>query len=301
MTVRAGTPKREPMNYRHAYHAGNFADVIKHAVLSLVLEYMKQKPAPFRVIDTHAGIGLYDLTAIEAQKTGEWRDGIGRLMRADLSPENRAILAPYLNCVRALNPQGELLRYPGSPIIARDLIRHEDRLILNELHPEDRLSLEDLFARDRQAKVMGLDAWTAVKSLLPPPERRAVVLVDPSFEVPGELDRLIKALQQGLRRFAAGTFLLWYPIKEQRPVAEFRRRIAELELPRAVALEVMIRDGGDETRLNGAGLVIVNAPFTLGGTLQALMPELVKILAQGAGAHFNYDDLGNDRVRVRQN
>jgi len=288
------------MNYRHAYHAGNFADVVKHAVLSLIIEHMKQKPAPFRVVDTHAGIGAYDLTAEQAQKTGEWREGIGRLMRADLSAEASRALAPYLGSVRALNPEGMLLRYPGSPVIARDLLRAEDRLVLNELHPEDQAELARLFARDKQVKVMALDAWTAVKALLPPPERRGLTLIDPAFEVQGELDRLVEALQQGTRRFATGTFLLWYPIKGIRPVAAFRQALAALGLPKVLAIELMIRGSDDEARLNGAGLIAVNAPYTLAGTLQTLLPELVKVLAQGNGAGFRLEELGQESAGVRQ-
>ncbi|HET6321455.1 MAG TPA: 23S rRNA (adenine(2030)-N(6))-methyltransferase RlmJ [Hyphomicrobium sp.] len=288
------------MNYRHAYHAGNFADVVKHAVLTLIIEHMKQKPAPFRVVDTHAGIGLYDLTAEQAQKTGEWREGIGRLMRADLSAAASAALAPYLDSVRALNPEGMLLRYPGSPLIARDRLRADDRLVLNELHPEDQAELARLFARDRQVKAMALDAWTAVKALLPPPERRGLTLIDPAFEVQGELDRLVEALQQGVRRFATGTFLLWYPIKEMRPVAAFRQKLAALGLPKVLAIEFMIRGPEDETRLNGAGLIAVNAPYTLAETLRMLLPELVKILAQGKGAGFRLEELGHEAAGVRQ-
>jgi len=288
------------MNYRHAYHAGNFADVVKHAVLTLIIEHMKQKPAPFRVVDTHAGIGLYDLTAEQAQKTGEWREGIGRLMRADLSAAASAALAPYLDSVRALNPEGMLLRYPGSPLIARDRLRADDRLVLNELHPEDQAELARLVARDRQVKVMARDAWTAVKALLPPPERRGLTLIDPAFEVQGELDRLVEALQQGVRRFATGTFLLWYPIKEMRPVAAFRQKLAALGLPKVLAIEFMIRGPEDETRLNGAGLIAVNAPYTLAETLRMLLPELVKILAQGKGAGFRLEELGHEAAGVRQ-
>jgi len=288
------------MNYRHAYHAGNFADVVKHAVLTLIIEHMKQKPAPFRVVDTHAGIGLYDLTAEQAQKTGEWREGIGRLMRADLSAAASAALAPYLDSVRALNPEGMLLRYPGSPLIARDRLRADDRLVLNELHPEDQAELARLFARDRQVKVMALDAWTAVKALLPPPERRGLTLIDPAFEVQGELDRLVEALQQGVRRFATGTFLLWYPIKEMRPVAAFRQKLAALGLPKVLAIEFMIRGPEDETRLNGAGLIAMNAPYTLAETLRMVLPELVKILAQGKGAGFRLEELGHEAAGVRQ-
>lgn len=285
------------MNYRHAYHAGNFADVMKHAVLALVIEHMKLKPAPFRVVDTHAGIGLYDLGSETAQKTGEWREGIGRVMEAEWSAAGAAALAPYLDVVRRLNGGRDVTRYPGSPYLARQLLREGDRLVVNELHPEDQNELKRLFAHDPQVKVMALDAWTAVKALLPPPERRGVVLIDPAFEQTGELDRLADALAEGTRRFATGTFLLWYPIKETGPVAAFRRKIAALSLPKAMAVELMIRQPSEEDgRLGGAGLVVVNAPFTLAASLENLMPELAQVLSQGE-AKWRLEELGSEDTK----
>jgi 23S rRNA (adenine2030-N6)-methyltransferase len=280
------------MNYRHAYHAGNFADVLKHAVLALVIEHLKLKPAPFRVIDTHAGIGLYDLGSGASLKTGEWRAGIGRIIDARLSADAAAILAPYLAAVREVNGAGPLTRYPGSPLIARRLMRASDRLVVNELHPEDHAALAKLFARDDETKVLSLDGWTALKSLLPPKERRGVVLVDPAFEEQGEFDRLVEGLGEAVRRFATGTFLLWYPIKDAGTVAAFRQKITALELPKALAAELMIRGGDDAQRLNGAGLIVVNAPYTLEAKLEMLLPVLVRLLAQGEGGRFFLHDLG---------
>src|SRR5262245_49606000 len=183
------------MNYRHAYHAGNFADVFKHVVLTRIVEYLKRKPAAFRVIDTHAGAGLYDLSSEEAQKTGEWRDGIGRLLDAKLPDDIADILAPYLRAVRTGEPEGALTHYPGSPVLARRLLRRGDVLAANEAHPEDRALLKAEFARDTQAKILEIDAWAAIKALLPPKERRGVVLIDPPFEEPGEFQRITEGLQ----------------------------------------------------------------------------------------------------------
>ena len=280
------------MNYRHAYHAGNFADVVKHAVLALVIEHLKLKPAPFRVIDTHAGIGVYDLSSEAPQKTGEWREGVGRVIETRFSPAAAEMLAPYLGVVRRLNGGGPIARYPGSPLLARELLRSNDRLVVNELHPEDQNELKRLFAHDGQVKVMTLDGWTALKALLPPPERRGVTLIDPAFEQTGELDRLVDGLEEAVRRFANGTYLLWYPIKGAKPVAAFHSRLAELGLPKVTAIELMIRGPEDETRLNGAGLVAVNAPFTLAANLGVLLPELAGALAQGEGAGFKLLELG---------
>lgn len=279
------------MNYRHAYHAGNFADVLKHVVLTLVIEHLKLKPRPFRVIDTHAGIGVYDLSGTAAQKTGEWREGIGRIIDAEMSDTAARSLEPYLAQVRRLNAPGTLTRYPGSPMLAHRLIRDCDRLVANELHPEDHAELARLFARDRDTKVLALDGWTALKSLLPPKERRGVVLVDPAYEQPGELDRLVDGLSQAVRRFATGVFLLWYPIKDVQAVAAFRRKIAALGLPKAIAVELLVRRPDDAARLNGAGLIVVNAPYTLSSQLDVLLPELARLLAQGDGAAGHVEEL----------
>ena len=172
------------------------------------------------------------------------------------------------------------------------MLRADDRLVVNELHPEDQDELKRLFAHDPQVRVMALDAWTALKALLPPPERRGVMLIDPAFEQTGELARLVGGLKEAARRFATGTFLLWYPIKEMAPVAAFRREVAALGLQKAMAIELMVRGGADETRLNGAGLIAVNAPFTLSAKLDALLPELAPVLAQGEGAGFRIEQLG---------
>lgn len=280
------------MNYRHAYHAGNFADVLKHIVLTLVIEHLKLKPAPFRVIDTHAGIGLYDLDSEQAQKTGEWRDGIGRVLAASPPPAPVArALAPYLDAVRAENPPGSLVRYPGSPLIARRLMRPDDRLVANELHPEDSATLRHVLSGDPRCKVLELDAWVALKSLLPPKERRGVVLVDPPFEEVGELPRMLDGLAAATRRFATGTFLLWYPIKDPAPVTRFHAAAATLALPKLLVVEQMIRNQGDIPRLDGSGLLVVNAPYTLKASLEPVLEWLTPLLAREGGGRWRIDTL----------
>jgi 23S rRNA (adenine2030-N6)-methyltransferase len=277
------------MNYRHAYHAGNFADVLKHLVLTLVIEHLKQKSAPFRVIDTHAGVGLYDLTGVKAAKTGEWQGGIAKLLAVPLPDEVASVLAPYLATVAAENPGGGLTSYPGSPRIARHLLRPGDVLVANELHPEDHADLARLFARDRQTKVLHLDGWTALKSLLPPKERRAVVLVDPPFEEAGELDRLVTGLKDAQRRFAAGTILLWYPIKGLGPIDRFYSTLSSLALEKVLVTELFIRAPVDPNSLNGCGLIIFNPPFTLAERLSAALPELTRRMAVADGAFHVVD------------
>jgi 23S rRNA (adenine2030-N6)-methyltransferase len=283
------------MNYRHAYHAGNFADVLKHVVLSLVLVHLAKKAAPFRVIDTHAGIGLYDLAGEEAGKTGEWRGGIGRLLGPETAPLPAAaavLMKPYLDAVGALNSDGTPRRYPGSPCLALALMRGDDRLVANELHPEDAAALRRTLARDRRAKVLGLDGWLALKAQLPPKERRGVVLVDPPFEEPGELERIVTGLDNARRRFGGGVYLLWYPIKDPQPVARFRQAIAKVAPPESLAIELLIRAPLDSNRLNGCGLVVLNAPFTLEADLGVLLPVLAERLSDGAGATGRIGRLG---------
>ncbi len=275
------------MNYRHAYHAGNFGDVLKHATLALVIEHLKRKPAPFRVIDTHAGVGLYDLIEGPAEKTGEWRQGIGKILGPDAEPlpdDIAPLLQPYLDAVAAENAAGELRYYPGSPRLARELLRAQDRLVVNELHPEDAQQLKELFARDGQSKVLQLNGWTALKSLLPPKERRGVVLVDPPFEEPGELSRLTQGLREATARFPTGTYLLWYPIKDPAPIAAFHRAVAALGLPKLLIAELTVRKITDSTRLNGTGLLILNPPYQLDESLAKLLPFFAKRIGDGDGA-----------------
>lgn len=288
------------MNYRHAYHAGNFADVLKHAVLSRVIEYLKRKDAPFRVIDTHAGIGRYDLTSVEAGKTGEWQSGIARLIgprAATLAPEAARLLQPYFSAIAAENGGKALQRYPGSPRLALRLMRAQDRLIANELHPDDAARLKSAIGRDRRARVMTLDAWVALRALLPPKERRGVVLIDPPFEEAGELERIATGLAEALQRFASGTFLVWYPIKDPKAVEKWQRSLAALAASRMFALDFLRRAPRDIEQLNGCGLLVVNAPFTLGEELSVLMPELSRCLGDAGEGRFTLRNLGSDMVQ----
>ncbi len=268
------------MNYRHIYHAGNFADVLKHAVLARLIVYLQQKDKAFRLLDTHAGIGLYDLSSEEAQKTGEWQDGIGRLIEAELPEAVATFLAPYLDAVRTLNPAGPIRLYPGSPKLARVLFRPQDRLSAMELHPDDCRALSRLFEGDYQVRVTELDGWLALGAHLPPKEKRGIVLVDPPFEIEGEYERLVDGLSRAWRRFSTGVYCLWYPIKKGAPIATFHQALKELEIPKMLCAELSVRSDRETTGLSGSGLIIVNPPYTLKDELHAALPELKRLLAQ---------------------
>jgi len=272
------------MNYRHAFHAGNFADVVKHAVLALLIERLKEKEAAFRVIDTHAGVGLYDLTADEATRTGEWRQGIGRLLSRKLDPALVALLKPYFAVIKIANGGGELVRYPGSPWIARELLRRQDRLTAVELHPEDAAALRDLFAGDQQVKTIALDGWLALGSFVPPKERRGLVLVDPPFEERDDFDKIVAGLKAAHRRWPAGIYAFWYPVKDLVAIDRFRADLARTGIPRLLRAELLIRNRAAVGRFNGAGLVICNPPWQFEATLTALLTGLSPHLADGPGA-----------------
>jgi 23S rRNA (adenine2030-N6)-methyltransferase len=289
------------VNYRHDYHAGNFADVVKHAVMAMVIVHLARKRTPFRVIDTHAGAGLYALDRGPAEKTGEWRQGIGRLwgpLAAPIPDAVASVLAPYLAAIATENGGGHLRRYPGSPRIARALMRTQDRLVVNELHVEDGARLEALFAGDRQTKSLKLNGWAALKAVLPPKERRGMVLIDPPFEVPGEFARLLQALRAGIRRFRTGTYLLWYPIKAREPVTNFHEELKATGPPKLMIAELTVRRPGDPNRLNGAGLAILNPPYRLEDDLALVLPFLQHRLAQGEGASHRLAWLTPERERT---
>ena len=268
------------MNYRHIYHAGNFADVLKHAVLARIIRYAQNKEKAFRVLDTHAGIGLYDVSSEEAQKTGEWRDGIGRLLEAELPAPVAELLEPYLSAIRELNPTGAIKLYPGSPKLARMLFRPQDRLSAMELHPEDYHRLHNLFEGDFQVRATQLDGWLALGAHLPPKEKRGVILVDPPFEEEGEYGRLVSGLANAYRRFAGGTYCLWYPIKKGAPIKAFHEELQALDIPKMLCTELTVRSDRETTGLTGSGLVIVNPPFTLKDELHTMLPVLKSVLAQ---------------------
>ncbi|MBX3575658.1 MAG: 23S rRNA (adenine(2030)-N(6))-methyltransferase RlmJ [Rhizobiaceae bacterium] len=279
------------MNYRHAFHAGNFADVVKHAVLARIVDYLKRKDRAFRVIDTHAGAGLYHLSGDEASRTGEWRAGIGRLIEAQLPKPAAELLAPYLDAVRAANPDGGLALYPGSPWIVRHLLRRQDRLTAIELHAEDAARLRQQFADDVQVRVIELDCWLSLGAHVPPKEKRGLVLVDPPFEIAGEFDRLVHGLVRAHRRWPGGIYALWYPIKDRAAVNAFRADLAATGIPKILDIRFEVRPPSREPRLYGSGMVIVNPPFTLEAEMKALLPVLANVLGEDGAGRFSIEQL----------
>ena len=272
------------MNYRHAFHAGNFADVVKHVVLARIITHLKEKPAAFRVIDTHAGAGLYDLSGPEASRTGEWRAGIGRLLAAELAPDMRALLGPYLDAVAALNPGRDMKVYPGSPALARSLLRDQDRLVVCEREPHAAHALAAFVRGDPRAKAVEIDGYMALNAYVPPKERRGLVLIDPPYEQPGEFERLAQALAAAHRKWPTGIYALWYPIKNLRESAAFARRIAASGIARVLRAELTLARA-DSERLGGSGLIVVNPPWRLEEELSVLLPALSRALgAAPAGA-----------------
>ncbi len=267
------------MNYRHAFHAGNFADVVKHLILVRIIHYLKRKPAPFRVIDTHAGPGLYDLQGDAANRTGEWVEGIGRVMDA-LTGEAAELATPYFDAIKARNADGALRFYPGSPLITRHLLREQDRLFGLELHPQDSDTLRENFAGDWQARVTHLDGWAALGTHLPPKEKRGLVLVDPPFEERGEFPRMVAALGKAHRRWPGGIYAFWYPVKDPVEVGQFVRELRATGIGKILRVELTISRPTTPPTLHGTGMIVVNPPFALESELAILLPPLAELLGR---------------------
>ncbi|MGE0225194.1 MAG: 23S rRNA (adenine(2030)-N(6))-methyltransferase RlmJ [Acetobacteraceae bacterium] len=262
------------MNYRHAFHAGNFADCMKHALMLWLLQAMLRKPSPICVLDTHAGAGAYDLDADPARRTGEAEQGIRRLLK-----DTPADLAGYVALVRRLG------LYPGSPALIRAMLRPDDRLVCCELHEEDAATLRRRFARDPLVSVHRRDAWEAMRALLPPTQKRGLVLIDPPYEDPLEFDRLAHALATGYGRFRNGVFAAWYPIKHRTPVRSFLEQVRATAIRDVVTAELLLREPLDPARLNGCGLLVVNPPYRFETEAMPILRALLGRLGGGeAGA-----------------
>jgi 23S rRNA (adenine2030-N6)-methyltransferase len=279
------------LNYRHAFHAGNFADVLKHAVLARVLVYLARKESPFRFIDTHAGAGRYDLMSDEAKRSPEWRDGIARLLTARPPAPVAGLLSPYIQAVGPHDAEGRPFSYPGSPAIAQSLMRPQDRIALSEANPHEREALVAALGRDRRLSIVGMDGYVALNAYLPPKERRGLVLIDPPFEAPGEATAVERALERALRKWPTGIYIAWRPIREAQADAHFLNSVAALAMPNILRLELDVGPGPigahAQAPLARAGLLIVNPPHTLIDEARTLMPWLAQTLGRnGAGKHL---------------
>jgi 23S rRNA (adenine2030-N6)-methyltransferase len=280
------------MNYRHAFHAGNFADVLKHLCLARVLAHLREKPTPFRIIDTHAGAGLYDLASEEAGRTGEWREGIGRLGGASLSAPAAELLAPYLDLVRAANAGPDLRYYPGSPLIAFHLLRPQDRLLACELEPQ---AAEALGRRLRaaappdteaaaRAKVLEIDGWTALNAGVPPRERRGLVVIDPPYEQPDDFARVADAAVGAHRKWPTGIYLVWYPIKTREGPDRIQKALQRAGVAKGLRIELRVSTAA--SGLGACGIVLINPPWNLRAELELILPVLADRLGRDGSSGY---------------
>lgn len=274
------------MNYRHSYHAGNHADVLKHAILLRMVTLLQRKDAPLCYLDSHAGTALYDLQGEDAGRTGEYRDGIGRLWAQDDLP---ALLADYRNAVARHNPDGQLRLYPGSPQLVADTLREQDRMIISELHPADAQTLKGHFVDAPQIAVHQRDGYELPKAFLPVAERRALWLLDPPFEKGDDLQRCLRAMEQGIQRMRQTVIALWYPIKDQRLLRDFYRQIGAAGLPKVLRVELNVRPADTTLGLNGSGLMLVNPPWPLWEELEQALPWMARQLAQSGPGDWRMD------------
>lgn len=274
------------LSYRHSFHAGNFADVLKHTVQSLIIEALKQKPKPFVYFDTHSAAGRYDLNDTKSEKTGEYKEGIGRLWGREDIPD---LMQPYIDAVEAINPDGDLNYYPGSPLVAKYLIGNANRLELTELHPTDLELLQQEFAGDRKVRIQKLDGYKGLKAGLPPAQRRALVLIDPPYELKNEHSDAIVGIKESHRRFATGIYSLWYPMVSRAQVERFCEKFADQGIRNILRIELCVKEDSDGYGMTGSGMIVVNPPWKLVQQMEQLLPWLTKLLAQDTHAKFTLE------------
>ncbi len=268
------------LSYRHGFHAGNFADVLKHSVLVFNLKYLTQKDKPLRYIDTHAGAGSYRLTGAQAMNNREYRAGIGRLWECgDLPP----MLAAYVDQVKSFNPEDRLSCYPGSPLLAQRLLRPGDRLFLHELHSTDCRLLQQAMGRDARVSIREEDGFAGLQSLLPPRERRALVLMDPSYEIKSDYRQVVQQLHRAWQRFPAATFALWYPVVSRQRVDELERALVKSGMRHIQLFELGVAPDSDGHGMTGSGMVLINPPWTLRSAVEDTLPWLADVLAGADG------------------
>lgn len=284
------------MNYRHAYHAGNFADVFKHILLTRILIYLMRKEQPLRYIDTHAGAGLYDLSGEEAQRSGEWRSGLGKL-GDEIAPEVQSLISPWLAAIGPCDPDGRPATYPGSPVLARRLLRRQDRLALAELHPRDVMKLRRAMGRDDRCRVSDMDGYQALNAWTPPVERRGLVLIDPPYEDRNEFDAIEKALAKSLKKWPTGVYGVWYPVKDADRIDAFYGTLPSLGADKILRLELALGrpatgEAAQSGGLSATGLAVINPPFVLLKEARILLPWMTARLGLSEAAHWRAEQSG---------
>jgi 23S rRNA (adenine2030-N6)-methyltransferase len=268
------------LSYRHGFHAGNFADVLKHSLTTLVINALKQKDKPFVYIDTHAGAGKYSLQSEFAQKTVEYQQGIAKIWETDDYPEEAK---DYLAAVRAENTNNQLIRYPGSPQLVSRLVRSQDRLVLSELHSTDYESLHHLFAGNKQVSANKEDGLASLEKKLPPIQRRGLILIDPSYEVKAEYSQIVKTISTAHRRFATGIYGLWYPVIDRTNTERMLQRLTETGIPKQLRIEHCVAEDSAVRGMTGSGMLFINPPWQLEQQAQKLLPWLNQHLTAGKG------------------
>lgn len=270
------------LSYRHSFHAGNHADVLKHTVQSLIIESLKEKDKPFLYLDTHAGAGRYQLSGEHAERTGEYLEGIARIWAQESVPEE---LKTYLDAVSALNPRGDLRFYPGSPLIAAHLLRDHDKLNISELHPSDFPLLRNEFSRDNRARVVREDGYQQLKSQLPPLSRRGFVLIDPPYELKSDYQAVVKGIQEGHRRFATGTYAVWYPVVLRQQIKRMVKDFQATGIRKILQIELAVRPDSDQRGMTASGMIVINPPWKLESQMKSVLPWLHKVLVPEGTGH----------------
>lgn len=270
------------LSYRHSFHAGNHADVLKHTVQSLIIESLKEKDKPFLYLDTHAGAGRYQLSGEHAERTGEYLEGIARIWAQESVPEE---LKTYFEAVSALNPRGDLRFYPGSPLIAAHLLRDHDKLNISELHPSDFPLLRNEFSRDNRARVVREDGYQQLKSQLPPSSRRGFVLIDPPYELKSDYQAVVKGIQEGHRRFATGTYAVWYPVVLRQQIKRMVKDFQATGIRKILQIELAVRPDSDQRGMTASGMIVINPPWKLESQMRSVLPWLHNVLVPEGTGH----------------
>ena len=270
------------LSYRHSFHAGNHADVLKHIVQTLIIESLKEKEKPFLYLDTHAGAGRYQLTNAHATRTGEYLEGIARLWQQEEVPE---LILPYLEAVGSLNTSDELRYYPGSPLLAAKLLREQDLLMLTELHPTDFPLLRTEFSRDKRVRVCREDGFGQLKSKLPPASRRGFALIDPPYELKQDYSAVVKGIVEGYKRFATGTYAIWYPVVHRQQIKRMLKELEATGIRKILQIELAVKPDSDQLGMTASGMIVINPPWKLASQMASILHWLHKTLVPEGTGH----------------